>query len=736
VGRNTWFATFPGQPNPSKICECSAKWVVLVLDDVEIDADGTEDGAGEGWFGRAKRGGKSLGAGAIFLASLALLFWNEGAGKRHSDALAEAQEQVQSATTAAIDLGLEGKLVHLSAQVSGRAGAADPELGVRTTGVALYRQVEMFQWIEFKERTGGRKKRTTYNYEQDWDSAYHDSSQFHQPQGHENPRPTLASTAFFAADAHLGPYRFDNVEVVERALRDFAAPQVPGRLGNWAGLVENLPEPGPALVAGHWYSPQPGIYRRGNQTSGEPALGDLQVSFYALSNDFPLSLLGAQHGDHIETWHASNGDSILLMASGTRSPSEMVHTEMALNSGNTQLLRLAGLLGAVIGGAGMASLLGGVVSMIPIVGRLVNLSLTIAGALLGLVAGLLTIMVAWLTARPWVAALILVAIGAAVTWAWRKRGARGSGASADQSRKLAASARERIAALGQAVAASPALRAASAGPSGTPPPPPPAAPGRGSTTPTRRVLPVAPPPPPPGEETKELPPLEWNPVSAAAVAPTPAAVGKPPSPGKGSSAPTKRVPIVVAPPAPAEESKELPPLEWTPGLIATKPAAVVVPVAASTRVATTAPPPGSAAKASPPQPAAAAPLFDTVPVREAGTPGFDTVPMRETGAPALESLLTDARGAPLFESVSLRDTAAPLFDDLPLPKAAAAIDPPKNQRIALGSTGEYQLNKIVRQHADGLHEVLCFELMQAGKPIKRGTQEEVKEALRLALKRN
>jgi hypothetical protein len=35
-----------------------------------------------------------------------------------------------------------------------------------------------------------------------------------------------------------------------------------------------------------------------------------------------------------------------------------------------------------------------------------------------------------------------------------------------------------------------------------------------------------------------------------------------------------------------------------------------------------------------------------------------------------------------------------------------------------------------------LHEVLCFELMQAGKPIKRGTQEEVKEALRLALKRN
>ena len=115
----------------------------------------------------------------------------------------------------------------------------------------------------------------------------------------------------------------------------------------------------------------------------------------------------------------------------------------------------------------------------------------------------------------------------------------------------------------------------------------------------------------------------------------------------------------------------------------------------------------------------ALPLFDQVPMREASAPLFDTLPMREPDP------------SPMFD-------LAPLADEPPSVAAQPVPPPelvpaPKMVRIALGSKGDYSLNKIVRQHADGKQETVCFELSRAGKPIKRGTQDEVKEALRQAL---
>ena len=68
-----------------------------------------------------------------------------------------------------------------------------------------------------------------------------------------------------------------------------------------------------------------------------------------------------------------------------------------------------------------------------------------------------------------------------------------------------------------------------------------------------------------------------------------------------------------------------------------------------------------------------------------------------------------------------------------IPSEAPAPAPPKTRRITLGSKGDYALNKIVREYADGKQELICFELSKGGTAIKRGSQEEVKEALRQAL---
>ena len=394
-----------------------------MLDDVEIEGeDGGDSEEGGSWWSRANGGARTFSAGFIFLASLFVLFWNESYSKKHADGLAELADQVQSAPTVGINPALDGKPVHLSAQVHSQAGARDPFFGIGTDGAVLYRHVEMFQWIEYEETTGrGRKKKTTYHYEQGWDSEYHDSSQFHEPQGHENPKPALESDGFFAADARFGPYRFDSEEIARQALWDMDNPDELGSLGKWPQHLENLPEVGSELAARRWYQLEPGVYYRGNQASDEPELGDLSVSFYAYANDYPLTVIARQDGEQLSEWRASNGDEILLAAGGTLDARTVVKIAQVQQDSFTRTLRLIGLAGAVIRAAGVASWLGGFLSMIPVVGRLVSVSLAIAGGLFGLMAGLVTIVVGWLAARPWIAALLLIAIGTAVSWAIQKR---------------------------------------------------------------------------------------------------------------------------------------------------------------------------------------------------------------------------------------------------------------------------------------------------------------------------
>lgn len=122
-------------------------------------------------------------------------------------------------------------------------------------------------------------------------------------------------------------------------------------------------------------------------------------------------------------------------------------------------------------------------------------------------------------------------------------------------------------------------------------------------------------------------------------------------------------------------------------------------------------------------------MFDDLPTRDSAAPLFDTVPMREREAPPVFDLLPSEPAPPLAVA-ALVPQPAPVQRPAATPDASTAA---KTLRVALGSKGAYQLNKLVRQHADGRQETLCFELTQGGKPIKRGTQDEVKEALRLAL---
>ncbi len=682
-----------------------------MLDDIELDPLGIEDDQSDASSWTDSLGGisRTLFSALIFFGSLILLYWNEGSSKQHGDAIAEAGRLATAvAATAPLDPALDGRPVHLAATVTSAGGVRDPYFAISSDGVGLYRDVYMYQWIEYKETRGrGSKRKTTYSYGMDWDDQWHDSSKFEQPVGHENPPMPIQSEGFFAEDARFGPYRFDNTDVFKQALAEYDGDGggPPGSLGSWPRFLPQLPALNPQLIAQRWYQIEADEYYRGNEQVEHYELGDLSVNFYAFPSNYPLTVLAAQQGDRLVKWQASNGDTVLLAAGGNMPADQLVAEALALNSSRTHLLRIVGLIGSCLGFAGLMSALGGVLVSLPVVGRLIELSLVVAGMLIGLVFGGLSIGLGWLLARPWVGLLLLVALVVLFGWGgWRQRLIARTRKEAARIAQAAANARQRAAEraamppLSGMAGMQPAL--AAAGGAGTTPP----LPGQGQER-------SAPPP---------LPPAAIGLASAGAA-------------GGAGATPTQ---------AAAETADSLPALDWTPSALANRPPAVM-----------------------PRDPQARRP-FDAVdedPATEPDLPALDwpganpimaepaTVPSPQPADPPMRAPSQSQQPTtPLWETVEPRNSPTQVAPEpsvateaaAPPPAApiarSSAADPTaaasKNLRVRLGRKGPYTLNKLIRRQPDGSDHLICYELMRDGKPIKRGNQAQVREELQKLLR--
>ncbi|MCB1629199.1 MAG: hypothetical protein KDI48_15830 [Xanthomonadales bacterium] len=738
-----------------------------MLDDTDLDLDFGDDDGGGSWLDSLRGWSRPLFSLVIFLGSLVFLFWNESSGKQHADAIEEAGESARSISAAApLDPTLEGQPVHLSGNVTSAGGVRDPFFGIRSNSVALFRNVAMFQWIEYKETRGkGTKRRTTYHYEQDWDTSWHDSSRFHEPAGHQNPPMDLESEAFFAEDARFGPYRFTNQDVLEQALHEYeeeaGGERRPGSLGNWPQYLEQLPELRAERTRQRWFQIAPDEYYRGNEGVEHFEIGDLSVSYYAFPTDYTLSMIAGQHGDQLTAWTAGNGDTVLLAAGGTLDAAAVITEALASNQSRIAFFRVVGLIGSMIGFVGMISSVAGLLGMIPGIGRLIEMSLVISGMVIGLFLGLSTIVLGWLVARPWIGLLLLVGVIGIFGWgSWKQRLIRQAKQQAERIARATATARQRAAeklAMPPLPDGSPALAGAGAPIAalhqGPPPPPgqtrsslPP------GTTPTGSAIP----PPLPGaaasEEPDELPPLEWVPGGSAqppAVMPRRSDTPKPYDASEAdadlppldwqrgpSQAPPSVQPRRVDSPKPydaVDEDAELPALDW-PGSPPAAPTA-----ATPDKARAEAPPtPPAAVKPVPTTPSAApsGPLWDEVePRHEPVRPLWAQATLAEEGFAGLPETPAEPTRPPAEPTTPVATKPAPT----PATDAVAAASKPTAAgqvlRKRLGSRGIYQINELLRRQPDGSTERVCFELMANGKPIKRGSQAEVKARLAELLQR-
>ncbi len=158
-------------------------------------SDSFSETTSQSWFSRIGSAFKGvLVGGALFLIAFPLLFWNEGRAVTTARSLEEGAKAVVPISADSVDSTNEGKFVHLTGEAVTEDTLTDPLFGVTVeNAIRLKREVQMFQWVEYKESKekkklgGGTETTTTYRYETEWKPSLQNSSGFRKPEGHTNP---------------------------------------------------------------------------------------------------------------------------------------------------------------------------------------------------------------------------------------------------------------------------------------------------------------------------------------------------------------------------------------------------------------------------------------------------------------------------------------------------------------------------------------------------------------------
>lgn len=369
------------------------------------------------WFTRIKEALIKIAIGLILIvASIVLLFWNEGRAINTYRALVEGAGLVVDVDSAAPDTANEGKLVHISGAVTPGGTVEDSQFGIQADGaVGLNRSVEMYQWVEKqdskteKQLGGGEETVTTYSYSKEWSDRYVDSSDFKQQDGHQNPEMPVTSENFQVSDAKVGGFTIKGEDIAP--LGEASAVKL---------TQDNLEAFSTFFGDGRTVKLQQGeIYAGDNPSS--PRVGDLRIS-YSRGDLTEASFVGKQIGEGLGPYAASNGHEIFLSAAGKVPAAQMFKDAEEVNVIITWLVRAGGLFMMLIGFVMTFSILSVLADVIPLIGSMVAFGTGTIALLLTLILGPLVIALGWFAYRP-LLALGIIAAGAVIAggiWYLRK----------------------------------------------------------------------------------------------------------------------------------------------------------------------------------------------------------------------------------------------------------------------------------------------------------------------------
>lgn len=359
----------------------------------------------QSWFSRIGGAftGVIVGIVLVFVA-IWFLWGNEGRAVKTERSLTEGAGLAVTVPSTAVSPGNEGKLVHTTGTLVIAEPLTDPDFAITASGVRLTRNVEMYQWVENKEETtrtklgGGTETVTTYTYAKEWKSGRVDSSGFKEA-GHDNPEPTVQETDIMAPSGTLGAYT-----VGENVLTQLGDAQAVPITEEQGAAIQQTIGNRPMNISGNQIIL--------GESATAPAVGDLRIS-YTVVPAGPISVVGAQTGNTFAQFQTKAGDALLMVARGTQTAAAMFKTAQDNNRTMTWIIRVAGIVGLMIGFGLIMAPIGVLADVIPFLGSIARLGTGIIGFVLAILIGFLTIALAWFAVRP-VLSIILIVIALAV----------------------------------------------------------------------------------------------------------------------------------------------------------------------------------------------------------------------------------------------------------------------------------------------------------------------------------
>ncbi len=379
----------------------------------------------ESWFSRIGNAFFGILIGLVmFLASFALLWWNEGRAVARARTLAEGKKAVVDIKPDQVLPENEGKLVHITGKADTEETLQDKKFAVSVPKVLqLIRVVEMYQYKEKidtrteKQLGGGKKTITTYTYPKVWSATPIDSSKFKKPENHNPPMPLRGQT-WTAEKVNVGAFVLPTDLVKKIGDRE----PLPVTKEMYEKIPEELKEKYQRVEGGDLYSYSPDS----PPTPNSPEVGDVRIKFKVLKPT-TISLLAQQSDNTFRPYQTSAGGTIERIQSGDHSAEEMFESAEEENNMLTWVLRLVGW---VVMGVGIYLVFNPLVvfaDVLPFLGNLLSVGVILVAGLISLVLSLVTIALAWVFYRPIIGVSILVgaaAIGGLIWYLSSKKSAK------------------------------------------------------------------------------------------------------------------------------------------------------------------------------------------------------------------------------------------------------------------------------------------------------------------------
>jgi len=360
----------------------------------------TVETTSKSWFSRLGDSFKNIFIGfLLIIGAIILLFWNEGRAVKTEQNLKEGFSVVVSVSPDKKDLKNEGKLIHFSGMTKSPNLLSDGEFGINVSALKMKRTVEVYQWKEkrssrtTKKLGGGTETTTTYSYIKDWSDKIINSSIFKETESHQNPtsKPFL-DKEWVAQGVTVGEYTIS--EDLLSALSGYQPFNIPEEMFN----AKNSTESSQLRLAGDTI-----YYQTVNMAS--PEIGNTRLKYEFISPQ-DISLIYKQSGESLVSYQTKSGGKISMIQLGKSTAEEMFKSAQESNKTMTWILRFVGVLLLFIGFNMILGVLSVIGSVIPFIGDVIGAGVGLVSGLLTIIIASITIAVAWITYRPFIAVIL------------------------------------------------------------------------------------------------------------------------------------------------------------------------------------------------------------------------------------------------------------------------------------------------------------------------------------------